>query len=77
MAAPLILEEYPEDGLLVLTLQRPPVHVLNIALLEGLSTCLARAANAPSLRLLLLTAQGGVIFPPGWMWPNTRPIRSE
>lgn len=60
-----LLEDRPEDGLLVLTLRRPPANVLNIALLEVLAQRLLRAANDETVRLLVLTAGGEKYFSAG------------
>lgn len=47
-----------EDGLGRLTLNRPPLNILNIAMIEELEEALAEAAQEPTLRLLLLQAEG-------------------
>ncbi len=53
------------DGLLTLTLKRPPVNVLNIALLHELADLLDEAAGDDRVRVLLLTAQGEKFFSAG------------
>lgn len=53
------------DGLLTLTLKRPPVNVLNIALLDELARALDQAAGDASLRVLLLTGEGAKFFSAG------------
>lgn len=50
------------DGLLTLTLRRPPLNVLNIALLEELEAALIEAAGYQEARLLLLRGQGERCF---------------
>ncbi|MBI4769102.1 MAG: enoyl-CoA hydratase/isomerase family protein [Chloroflexi bacterium] len=46
------------DGVGTLTLQRPPLNILNIAMLRELGEALALAAGEASLRVLVLRAQG-------------------
>lgn len=53
------------DGLLTLTLMRPPVNVLNIALLHELASLLDEAAQDASVRVLLLTGAGEKFFSAG------------
>lgn len=53
------------DGLLRIALDRPPVNVLNIALLRALAEVLEQAAADTEVRALLLTAQGDRYFSAG------------
>ncbi|WP_197706865.1 enoyl-CoA hydratase/isomerase family protein [Sterolibacterium denitrificans] len=53
------------DGLLKLTLDRPPVNVLNITLLNALAAVLGQAAADARVRVLLLTARGERYFSAG------------
>lgn len=53
------------DGLLTITLKRPPVNVLNIAMLDELSRALEDATRDESVRLLLLTGAGERFFSAG------------
>ena len=54
-----------EDGLLTLTLKRPPVNVLNMALLGELARVLGCAAQDASVRVLCLSGQGEKFFSAG------------
>ena len=53
------------EGLLTLTLKRPPANVLNIAMLEELGRALDAAAGDAAVRVLLLTGQGEKFFSAG------------
>ncbi len=46
------------DGVGRLTLQRPPLNVLNLAMLREMESLLDLAARDPALRLLMLRAEG-------------------
>ncbi|MBP9218181.1 MAG: enoyl-CoA hydratase/isomerase family protein [Sterolibacterium sp.] len=59
------LDTHYSDGLLTITLRRPPLNVLNMALFDELSRVLAVAAEDASLRLLLLTGEGTKFFSAG------------
>lgn len=59
------LDYSADDGLLTITLKRPPVNVLNIAMLAELGRALDAAAADASVRVLLLTGQGEKFFSAG------------
>ena len=52
------LETTCAEGLLTLTINRPPYNVLDIALMEELNRALDRAAKEDSVKVLMLTAKG-------------------
>lgn len=54
-----------ENGLLTLTLARPPLNVLNTALLQALARLLEQAATDARVQVLLLSAQGERYFSAG------------
>jgi cyclohexa-1,5-dienecarbonyl-CoA hydratase len=56
------LEFTSADGLLGITLDKPPHHILDIAMLEELVAAIELAAADASCRLLTLTATGGKSF---------------
>lgn len=53
-----LVGERVDDGVGWLSLDRPPVNVLNIALLEQLEAALDRLAHRDDLRVLVLRAEG-------------------
>lgn len=59
------IEHALTEGLLTLTLKRPPVNVLNIALLDELARVLSGAAQDTSVRVLCLTGEGEKFFSAG------------
>jgi cyclohexa-1,5-dienecarbonyl-CoA hydratase len=46
------------DGVARITLARPPLNILTIALMEELDAALAEAADRPDVRVLVLAAEG-------------------
>ncbi len=71
------LDHLCADGLLTLTLKRPPVNVLDIALLDELGRALDLAAADASVRVLLLTGQGEKFFSAGVDVADHTPERVE
>ena len=59
------LETTCAEGLLTLTINRPPYNVLDIALMEELNRALDRAAKEDSVKVLMLTAKGEKVFSAG------------
>lgn len=59
------LEYACADGLLTITLNRPPYNVLHIAMLEELSQALDRAEREESVRVVLITGKGNMAFSAG------------
>jgi enoyl-CoA hydratase/carnithine racemase len=62
----LVLVENPEDGVALITLNRPDkLNALSTALLEELSAALDRAEAAPETRVVILTGAGEKAFAAG------------
>jgi len=59
------LETTSADGLVTLTINRPPYNVLDIALMEELNIALDVAAREGSAKVLMLTAKGEKVFSAG------------
>jgi cyclohexa-1,5-dienecarbonyl-CoA hydratase len=57
MATRTVLAE-ERDGVLYLTIDRPPLNVLTIAMMVELAACLAHAAERPALRAVVLRGSG-------------------
>lgn len=60
-----LLQLRQDDGLLTIRLNRPPLNVLNTALLQALADVLEQAAADQQVRVLLLTGQGTRCFSAG------------
>ncbi len=54
-----------EDGLITITIDRPPYNVLDIALMEELNRALDEAAKEESAKVLMITAAGEKVFSAG------------
>ena len=65
VADSVFIESRLDEGLLTLTLKRPPLNVLHIALLHELAALLEGAAQDERVRMLLLTGQGEKFFSAG------------
>lgn len=59
------LDYHAADGLLTVTLKRPPCNILHIAMLEELNRALDLAAADVSVRMLMLTGSGERFFSAG------------
>lgn len=66
-----------DDGLITITIDRPPLNVLDIPLMEALAAALARAAADPEAKLVLLTATGEKAFCAGVEVADHVPERVE
>jgi len=62
MSEPLRLERNDEDRSAELVLAKPPLHILDLDLLERLEARLSELAADPKLQVLVLRAEGGKAF---------------
>jgi cyclohexa-1,5-dienecarbonyl-CoA hydratase len=53
------------DGLITVTINRPPYNVLDIALMEELNLALDQAAREQTAKVLMITASGDKVFSAG------------
>ena len=65
------------DGLVTITIDRPPLNVLDIALMEALGAALAQAAADAEAKLVLLTGRGEKAFSAGVEVADHAPGRVE